>query len=182
MATRPAWGGTIPLVQIGSFAGFLKNRRSGKEIKQWFIVSAVSPSVVKTALSTTVGRKFVNVLQVHIMARLGFKPSPNAIGIELMAYIAFMKFQHITAGKAASASRQRSIERIMRPGKLTRQPGGRKLPPFPLGYFETLTQTSQVKQLTSPRNRGEEDERNEDESFITWFERRRRRKGKFVNV
>lgn len=183
MASVPAWGGTIPLVPIGSFRGFLENRRAGKEIRQWFIVTAVSANVVKTALRTTMGRRFVNALQAQVFARLGFKPSPETIGIELQAYIAFMRFQHQQASAANSASRQRSIEKIMRPGKLTRTPQGDKRSPFPLGYFETLTKPTPRPAATgTPQKEGEEDERNEDESFLTWFERRKRRKGRLVNV
>lgn len=184
MAFSPAWGGLIPLVPIGSFREFLTQRQKGKSLKVWY-TGAVTGAVVKTALRTKVGKQFVSALQVHIFARLGFKPSPSVIGVELQAYIAFRKFAHQTAARNNQAARQRDIERIMRPGRLTQRGGGNAAAlrsPFPLGYFETLTRT-----IPSPRphptGRSRRDTDNDDtESFASWFERRKRRKGRLVNV
>lgn len=181
MAFSPAWGGAIPLVPIGSFRGFLGKRRQGKALAVWY-TGAITTNVVKAALRTTVGVRFANAFQVQMLARLGFKPSPNSIGIELQAYIAFQKFQYQQASGKNQAARQRQIERIMRPGDLTRpggSGGGRQLSPFPLGYFETLTRVQ--PEVSTPPGRTRRKTDSEDDSFASWFERRKRRKGRFVN-
>lgn len=185
MVFSPAWGGNIPLVKIGSFRGFLGQRSKGKALRVWY-TGLVTSAVVKTALRTSVGKRFVNVFASQIAARVGFKPSPNSIGIELQAYIAFQKFQYQQATKNNQAAKQRQIERIMRPGRMARDGGGKPgtlRSPFPLGYFETLTKTiPRPSPSGTPTGRTRRETESEDESFAQWFERRKRRKGRLVNA
>lgn len=171
MAFSPAWGGVIPLVPIGSFRGFLEARKSGKDVKQWF-TGTVTRTVVTQALKTTLGRRVAADMSA-ILKVAGFKAAPGSIAIELQGYIAFQKFQHQQAVAKRDRSAQRRIEKIM---ALPRDfpKSGAKAFQFPLAYFETLAKTG-----GGPRTKNDEERRR---ALLTWFDRRKYRRGRFSNV
>lgn len=178
MAFSPAWGGLIPLVPIGSFRDFLGQRRQGKELRVWYIATLTRP-VVSAALRTTAGKAFVRAVQMQVLARLGFKPTPTQVGVELQAYIAFMKFQQIQASKKGQKARQAQIERIMSPGKSPPR-GRREITGVPEGYFREWPET-QPREFPTPK-KGKEEQDDDKDNFVNWFDRRKRRRGRFVNV
>lgn len=172
MAFSPAWGGAIPLVPIGSFKGFLGQRRKGKELRQWY-TTTITRAVVATALKTAAGKRVARDMAIIISA-MGFKTS-DSIAIELQGYIAFQKFQHQQAVAKRNRAAQKRIEKIMAlPGDFVKTGPG-AVGQFPLAYFETLTQSGGGQTKTKER---EERKR----AFHSWLERRKRRKGRLVNV
>lgn len=179
MATRPAWGGTIPLVPIGSFRDFLGHRQSGKQIKQWYIATIAKPAIL-AGLRTKVGRAFVQALQMQVVARFGYTPTPDAIGVELQAYLAFMRFQAIQANQKSQRERQRTIERIMKPGRF-RDPRGRGINAVPEGYFREWP-GAQPQPGPTGQIRRTDREGDDDQDLVNWFDRRKRRRGRLVNV
>lgn len=179
MAFSPAWGGAIPLVQIGSFKGFLASRRSGKQIKAWYLGTFAKP-VIMAGLRTRVGKAFVQALQMQVLARFGYKPSVDAIGVELQAYIAFMRFQAIQANKKSQRGRQQQIEKIMKPGEFRAEPK-RGVDAIPGGYFREWPGAQNQPDATGQVRRTDR-EADDDQDLINWFDRRKRRRGRFVNV
>lgn len=184
MVFSPAWGGTIPLVPIGSFRGFLAARRKGKELRQWY-ASTISKAVLKTALNTAAGKRAAANL-TGILRAMGYVTSKESIGVELHAYIAFQKFQQQQAVKRKNEASQRYIESIMY------APGGRivvsgKKPAgqlIPAEYFKMLS-----VRVPRPKGSGGQLRLNPDDieqpaiqAFAIWFERRKRRRGRFSNV
>lgn len=181
MVFSPAWGGAIPLVPIGSFRGFLEARTSGKTVKIWF-TTAASRGIITAASKTAVGRALTSALAVRLRG-IGINVSPSTIGVELQGYIAFQKFQHQQAVKAGNLKKQRAIERTMalpRPigqkTKLRRSTGTRT---FPEQYFRHITPG---KGGGGFKDRFAERESPGFKSMLSWFERRHRRRGRFVNV
>ncbi len=179
MAFSPAWGGVIPLVPIGSFRGFLAARRSGKQIKQWYIATFAKP-VILAGLRTRVGKAFVQALQVQVLARFGYRPSPDVIGVQLQAYLAFMRFQAIQANMRSQKARQAQIERIMKPGRFRDKPR-RGIDAVPDGYFRNWP-SAQPRPNPTGQARRTERETDDDQDLVNWFDRRKRRKGRLVNV
>lgn len=176
MAFSPAWGGVIPLVPIGSFRDFLKNRSKGKEVREAF-TGTLTRVAVRQALKTPAGKQASRTVSGWIEILTGFKPSPSVIAIELQGYIAFQKFQHRQAVKKRNEAEQRRIERIMgfpgvgmRPGPSPK--GG--IAPFPEAYFIALGEPTP--------GRPDTDDKERKRSFGSWFDRRKRRRGRFVNV
>ncbi len=181
MAFSPAWGGVIPLVPIGSFEGFLAQRRSGKELRLWY-TGTISRAVLASALRTAAGRRAAANM-AGVFRAMGFKTTPSQIATELEAYIAFQKFQHNRAVKRKNEAAQRAIESVMfAPGGRIvvsgRKPVGQLIP---AEYFKMLS-------VRTPRPSGgragggplkpDDIEQPAIAAFATWFDRRRRRKGR----
>lgn len=177
MAFSPAWGGTIPLVAIGSFKGFLAARRQGKDLKVWYTAS-ISRAVTQAALRTAVGKRFVEVLQVQVLARFGYKPSVDAIGIELQAYIAFMRFQRVQSRNSPATSIR--LDALME-GDAVASP--LRSPAIPSRYFETMTRTlPRPIEPDLPTGETQRRTRRKKEDLVNWFDRRKFRKGRFRNA
>ncbi len=172
MAFSPAWGGVIPLVPIGSFRDFLGHRRKGKTVNQWF-TGTFTRAAVTSALKTTAGRRAAQNMS-SLLRSMGFKAPPGSLGIELQGYIAFQKFQHREAVKRGDRAAQRRIERLMALPRNFQRAGTNALQ-FPIAYFDMLAKPS-------PGGRRTREDEERRKAFTTWFDRRKRRKGRFTNV
>ncbi len=185
MAFSPAWGGVIPLVPIGSFRGFLGQRRKGKELNQWY-TGVVTRLAVAAALRTATGRRAAQNV-TGILRLMGFKGSSQILAVELKAYIAFQKFEYGKAVRRKNDAEQRRIEGVMFApgGKIVvsdARPAGQVIPQ------EFLKMLADRPPPLRGVGRGDRPFRLEDienpavQAFAIWFERRKRRKGRFVNV
>ncbi len=169
MVFSPAWGGLIPTVPIGSFQDFLQNR---PKVREWF-TGTITRAAVTKALRTKAGQE-VAANVGSLMRTLGFKAPPGAIAIELQGYIAFQKFQHQQAVSKRNRAAQKEIEKIMAlPDKFPKT--GTQPNTFPVQYFDFL-----VAPKGGPTKTKEDEDRRK--AFHSWLERRKFRRGRFVNV
>lgn len=186
MASRPAWGGTIPLVPIGSFRDFLGQRRKGKTLRQWY-TGTITRAAVAASLRTPLGRRAAGNL-ITLIRLMGFKSSGTQIAIELDAYIAFQKFQHNQAVRRKNEAAQRAIEAVMfAPGGRIAVNGRKAVgwPLIPAEYFKMLSAGIGRPPVRGTGGRPLKPDDLESpalQAFAIWFERRKRRKGRFRNV
>lgn len=185
MAFSPAWGGTIPLVPIGSFRGFLGKRQRGKALRVWF-TGTITRAVVTSALKTAVGKRAAANMNGVIRA-MGFKASPSTIATELEAYIAFQKFEHRQAVQRKNEASQRRIEAVMfAPGGRIvvsgRKPTGQLIPAEYFKMMADRTRQPPPGRVGGPPLKPEDIESPQIAAFAIWFERRKRRRGRFSNV